>query len=284
MKEQGQEIIVAPLPDGVVSHMDEKNRRFVISEALAPRSAQFIVAQHVARLVAGDEIERLIENSTLPLPDATGLVRSVLAAYGAAALIMPYVPFYQAVRETRYDIERVSRRFRATFEQVCHRMTSLQRPGLSGIPLHLVRTDIAGNISKRFSLSGIHIPRHSGACPRWNIYAAFLSPGQINVQVSQMPDSKRYFCIAQTVYKGRTGFHAPGRYLSIGLGCALHHASEMIYSDGFDYNAPCITVPIGVGCRICPRKSCAQRAHPAADHRFPPTSIDKMENFYMQSA
>jgi len=284
MKEWHQEIVVAPLGDGVVSHMDEAGRRFVISEALAPRSAQFVVAQHVARLVAGDEIERLIENSTLPLPDATGLVRSVLAAYGAAALIMPYAPFYKAVRETRYDIERISRRFRATFEQVCHRMTSLQRPGLSGIPLHLVRTDIAGNISKRFSLSGIHIPRHSGACPRWNIYAAFLSPGQINVQVSQMPDSKRYFCIAQTVYKGRTGFRAPGRYLSIGLGCALHHASEMIYSDGFDYNAACVTVPIGVGCRICPRTNCAQRAHPAADHRFPLASIDKMENFYMQSA
>ena len=84
-----------------------------------------------------------------------------------------------------------------SFEQICHRMTTLQRPSMSGIPLHLVRTDIAGNISKRFSLSGIHIPRHSGACPRWNVYAAFLNPGQINIQLSQMPDGQRYFCIAK---------------------------------------------------------------------------------------
>ena len=89
--------------------------------------------------------------------------------------------------------------------------TTLQRKGASGIPLHLVRTDIAGNISKRFSLSDIHIPRHSGACPRWNIYAAFLAPERINVQVSQMPDGQKFFCIARTITRATT-VTTPRRY------------------------------------------------------------------------
>ena len=35
-------------------------------------------------------------------------------------------------------------RFGVSFEQVCHRLTTLQRPGHEGIPFHLIRVDIAG--------------------------------------------------------------------------------------------------------------------------------------------
>ena len=45
---------------------------------------------------------------------------------------------------------------------------------------------MAGNISKRFSLSGIDIPRYGGACPRWNVYSAFTRPGVIQAAVSKM--------------------------------------------------------------------------------------------------
>ena len=83
-----------------------------------------------------------------------------------------------------------------------------------------------------------------------------------------MPDGQRYFCIARTITKGDYRYNAPRRYLSIGLGCAIHHAREMIYSDGMDLTSDLQTVPIGVGCRICPRLECGQRAHPPADHRF----------------
>ncbi|WP_404400835.1 short-chain fatty acyl-CoA regulator family protein [Pelagibacterium halotolerans] len=277
----GIEVRLASLPTGVVRRMEEGGRVLAIADILEPESALFAMAQQAALLSAEAEIMALIEASTLPQPDSVGLARNVLASYVAAALIMPYEPFFIACRDTRYDIERIGRRFRASFEQVCHRMTTLQRPGMSGIPLHLVRTDIAGNISKRFSLSGIHIPRHSGACPRWNVYAAFLNPGQINVQVSQMPDGARYFCIARAETKGGHAYNAPKRHLSIGLGCSAAHADKMIYADGIDLNAPGGAVPIGVGCRICPRRECGQRAHPPADHRFPADDGQRMENLYM---
>jgi predicted transcriptional regulator/DNA-binding XRE family transcriptional regulator len=264
----GLDVRLASLPHGIARQIDPARRHILISDLLPAETANFLLAQQVGQLASAAEIEEIVQASGLPEGDAPALARNVLSAYFAAALIMPYAPFLKACRDYRYDIERLGRRFGASFEQVCHRMTTLQRKGASGIPLHLVRTDIGGNISKRFSLSGIHIPRHSGACPRWNVYAAFMAPERINVQVSQMPDGQRYFCIARTITKGDYRYNAPRRYLSVGLGCAIHHAREMIYSDGIDLASEQQVVPIGTGCRICPRLECGQRAHPPADHRF----------------
>ena len=264
----GVEVRLASLPHGIARQFEPRRNHLLVSDILPAESAVFLIAHHLGQLAAGAEIDAIIAASTLPEGDAPALARNVLAAYFAAALVMPYEPFLRACRDYRYDIERIGRRFGASFEQVCHRMTTLQRKGAAGIPLHLVRTDIAGNISKRFSLSGIHIPRHSGACPRWNVYSAFLSPERINVQLSQMPDGERYFCIARAFSKGDHRHNAPRRHFSIGLGCSILHAKEMIYSDGIDLTNPNGHVPIGMGCRICPRMECGQRAHPPADQRF----------------
>lgn len=276
----GIQCTLASLPHGVASRLDQDKRQLLVADTLPAESGLFAVAHQAGLMAAVTEIRDIIVESSLPDEDGPALARNVLASYFAAALIMPYAPFHRACRETRYDIERIARRFGASFEQVCHRMTTLQRPGQSGIPLHLVRTDIAGNISKRFSLSGIQIPRHSGACPRWNIYAAFLHPEQVNIQVSQMPDGQRYFCIAKAITKGGHRFNSPRTYLSVGLGCNIVHAREMIYSDTIDVTNEIHTVPIGVGCRICPRMECPQRAHPPADHRFRVDEMSRPESLY----
>ncbi len=270
---------LASLPVGIARRYDPDRREILTAEVLSAESAQFAVAHQLGTLTASMEIDQLIEASNLPA-DAPVLARNALGSYFASALLMPYEPFLKACRETRYDIERIQRRFRTSFEQVCHRMTTLQRPGRAGIPLHLVRTDIAGNISKRFSLSGIHISRHSGACPRWNVYSAFLNPERVNVQISQMPEGQRYFCIAKSITKGGHHHNAPRRHLSIGLGCHISHAQGMIYSDGMALSDPAQSVPIGVGCRICPRLDCEQRAHPPTDHRFTLNETEMAESFY----
>jgi len=249
------------LPNDDVLRLDTDRHELITNDCVPGETAIFEAGRQLGLLAAAPDIEGLLDDSTL-LGDAWPLARRALAAYFAAALIMPYEPFYRACRDTRYDIERLARRFGASFEQVCHRMTTLQRPGLSGIPLHLVRTDIAGNISKRFSLSGIHIPRHAGACPRWNVYSAFLHPEQVNVQISQMPEGQRYFCIARAFTKGGYRHNAPRRHFSVGLGCHISHAGAMVYSDGVDMTNIRQVVPIGVGCRLCPRQDCGQRAHP----------------------
>jgi predicted transcriptional regulator/transcriptional regulator with XRE-family HTH domain len=264
----GMDWRMVSLPHGIARRTSGNGRIIEVSDVLPPESTLFGIAHQIGLMAASSDIDAIIEQSNLGEGDGPALARNVLASYFAAALIMPYQAFLNACETHRYDVDRVARRFNVSFEQACHRMTTLQRPGASGIPLHLVRTDIAGNISKRFSLSGIHIPRHSGACPRWNVYSAFLQPGRINVQISQMPDGESYFCIARSFEKGGYRHNAPRQNFSIGLGCHISQARRMIYSDGLDLSNPTQAVSIGVGCRICPRMECEQRAHPPADHRF----------------
>ena len=153
----------------------------------------------------------------------------VLANYFAGALVMPYERFLQTARDGRYDVEILGHRFRTSFEQVCHRLCTLRRPGAEGIPFHMVRVDIAGNLSKSFSATGIHFARFSAACPRWNVHQAFLTPGRTRTQLSQMTDGQAFFCIARTISKEFGGFHKPASVYAIGLGCDVLHAPEMVY-------------------------------------------------------
>jgi len=65
----------------------------------------------------------------------------------------------------------LAQRFNAGFEQVCHRLTTLQRPNARGIPFFLLRVDNAGNVSKRFSsgtfpFSKFGAPARCGMCTR----------------------------------------------------------------------------------------------------------------------
>ena len=64
---------------------------------------------------------------------------------------MPYKPFYEECIKQRYDVELLQNTFAVSFEQVAHRITCLQDPKMKGIPFHMLRADVAGNISKRFS-------------------------------------------------------------------------------------------------------------------------------------
>ena len=145
-----------------------------------------------------------------------------------------YTPFIEAAENLRYDIELLGHRFRNSFEQVCHRLTTLRRPGAEGVPFHLIRVDIAGNISKRFSGSGIRFARFAGACPRWNVFSAFLTPGTIQTQVSEMPDGSRFFCISSTLKKSSVGYSPHRPPLAIGLGCRVEQAKKLVYADGVD--------------------------------------------------
>ncbi|WP_081865616.1 helix-turn-helix domain-containing protein [Chondromyces apiculatus] len=251
---------------------DPETRTLSISEVLPPRSRRFQVAHQIALLTQADLFERMLSDTAITTPDSQALARVALANYFAAALLMPYVPFYEAARAERYDIELLAHRFGASFEQVCHRLTTLRRSGMEGVPFHLLRIDIAGNISKRFSGSGIRFARFSGACPRWNVHAALMTPGMIRTQLSRMPDGSVYFCIARTVRSDRGGFHMPHTVQSIGMGCEVRHARALVYADGFDLDTLDTAVPVGVTCRLCERLDCEQRVFPPVQH---PLHIDE---------
>jgi predicted transcriptional regulator/DNA-binding XRE family transcriptional regulator len=249
---------------GALRRYDPERKELVLSELLPTRSRTFQLAHQLCLLTQGAALERLIAgNARLSSDEARSLARVALANYFAGAMLMPYRAFSEAAREVRYDIDVLGRRFRVGFEQVCHRLTTLRRPGEEGVPFHMMRLDVAGNISKRFSASGIRFARFSGACPRWNVFSAFLTPGMIRIQVSRMPDGFTYFCIARTIQRDSGGYHAQHPVQAIGLGCQVQFARQLVYSDGIDLDNPETCVPVGVTCRLCERTDCEQRALPS---------------------
>jgi len=248
---------------GVLRRFDPERKVLLLSELLPTRSRTFQLAHQLGLLAEGQTLDRIVEDPRLTTAEARALAKVALANYFAGAVLMPYGAFFQAAKEERYDIDVLGRRFRVGFEQVCHRLTTLRRPGAEGVPFHMIRIDVAGNISKRFSASGIRFARFSGACPRWNVFSAFLTPGMIRIQVSRMPDGLMYFCLARTIQKDSGGYHSQHPVQAIGLGCLVSDAPELVYSDGIDLASPDTCIPVGVTCRLCERTDCEQRALPS---------------------
>lgn len=277
------QVVSADREPGMVRRFDKAASVTYLSEVLAPRSRLFQLAYQVALVQYGDLLESYVARGNLTTPESRALARVALACYFAGAVLMPYEPFLQAAKSLRYDVEMLGHRFRTSFEQVCHRLTTLNRPGAQGIPFHFIRVDIAGNISKRFSASGIRFARFSGACPRWNVHAAFMQPGFIRTQLSAMPDGTVFFCIARTIRREGGGFHAPQSRLAIGLGCEVSHAPEMLYSDGIDLGNVAAAVEIGPTCRLCERVDCRQRAFPPLQARLQVDEDYRGVSFYLSS-
>jgi len=258
-------VVFAPPEElgGAVRRLDRATRELYIAETLSGPSRHFQLAHTIGLLCHSDLLDQLSDDPKITHPEAQRLARVALANYFAAALLMPYEAFLQAAVTSRYDVERLGHRFRVSFEQVCHRLTSLRRPGREGVPFHLIRIDIAGNISKRFSASGIRFARYSGACPRWNVFRALLTPEVITTQVSVMPDGEVFFCLARTVRKGDGGYRSAHTIHAVGLGCRVQDAAALVYADGVDLQRTESAVPIGVTCRLCERRDCEQRAMPS---------------------
>ena len=265
-KELGVSVHMARTEKGreTLRKYDPDKKELTLSELLPTRSRSFQLAYQIGMLTQKDAIDAVVARESYLTTDASrALARVALGNYFAGAVLMPYETFLKAAREERYDIDVLGRRFRIGFEQTCHRLTTLRRAGAEGVPFHFIRIDVAGNISKRFSASGIRIARFSGACPRWNIFAAFLTPGMIRIQVSRMPDNEVFFCLARTIQKDSGGYHAQQPVMAIGLGCKLEHAKELVYSDGVDFENAEMYTSVGVTCRTCERSDCDQRAFPS---------------------
>ncbi|MER8099100.1 short-chain fatty acyl-CoA regulator family protein [Kitasatospora sp. NPDC094016] len=241
-----------------------------LSPWLADGQRAFQLATQLALLEHRPLLDTLVAAAGpgLTSPQAADLARIGLANYFAGALLMPYTAFHAAAEELRYDIELLQARFGVGFETVCHRLSTLQRPGRRGVPFSFLRADRAGNISKRQSATDFHFSRLGGTCPLWTVYEAFSAPGRILTQVAEMPDGKRYFWIARTVSHGGFGHRAPRSEFAVALGCELRHAHRLVYAEGVALDAPGAAAPIGLGCRICERRDCAQRARPPAGGRL----------------
>jgi len=273
-------VVEAATMRSAVRRYDPERKILNLSEILRRGSRNFQLAYQVGLLTQSAVIDRIAQDQHLTSDESRASCRVALANYFASAVLMPYDAFLAAALKERYDIELLGHRFRSSFEQTCHRLTTLRRAGAEGIPFHMLRVDVAGNMSKRFSASGLKVPRFSGACPRWNVFGAFMTPGVIHTQLSQMPDGQIFFGVSRTVRKEGGGHRASHPLYAISLGCDLSHAKEMVYADGLDLRSRDATVPVGPSCRLCERMDCEQRAHPPLHQAFPVDENIRGVSFY----
>ncbi|MFZ1469775.1 MAG: short-chain fatty acyl-CoA regulator family protein [Paracoccaceae bacterium] len=227
---------------------------------------RFQLLHQLALITQNDLLEATLDLARFSTPEARDIAKIGLANYFAGAALLPYRAFQAAAKACRHDLERLADTFGASVEQVAHRLSTLQRPGAKGIPFFFVRVDQAGTITKRHSATRLQFARFGGACPLWNVHAAFETPGKFLRQLAETPDGVRYLCLAQDVSKPAGAWLAPVRRYSIGLGCEVQHASELVYSDGLDLRGR--FEPIGISCRICERRDCHQRSVPPLERRL----------------
>src|SRR5476651_59356 len=229
---------------------DRHRRQLLISELVDGPGRAFQLAFHTG-LSDCSGIFESIAGRAGPLDDTPRrLYRITLASYFAAAIMMPYQAFHGAAESLSYDVHVLAQRFNAGFEQVCHRLTTLQRPNARGVPFFMLRVDNAGNVSKRFSSGSFPFSKFGGTCPLWNVHATFETPDRIVTQTIELPDGARYFSLAQAVRRSVVPYGQPRPRYAIGLGCELKYLPRLVYSVGLNIDKVEAT-PIGVNCRLC---------------------------------
>ncbi|AEI68424.1 helix-turn-helix domain-containing protein [Corallococcus macrosporus] len=258
-----------PSPSGssVVRRLDPEERTLTLSPFLTEQPLKFQIAASIGLLVMDREklLERVLDAGRMRHGETQRLIKVNLANYFAGALMLPYGDFFKEVQRTRYDVELLSSIFGSTYETVAHRLCNLSDPKRPGIPFHFLRADIAGNISKRYSGTGIRFASGGGSCAKWAVHLAFLNPSQLTRQYSIMPDGTAYFCFAKVQLQPIEGSIVKGTAYSIGLGTHAENAKYLAYGlPTTDLRKDAI--PSGISCRFCERTDCNQRA--AASYRF----------------
>ncbi len=262
---------VRVLPDevmlGAYRRLNRHAGELSLSERLDMASRVFHLALQLSLIELQAPLDQTVNAARFTSDAGRRLSRAALGNYAAAAIMLPYAPFLKSTIALKHDIEAIGRRFGASFEQVAHRLTTLQRAGAEGIGFFFVRVDAAGNISKRYSGDVFPFARYGGSCPLWNIHETFRLPRRILTQIVELPDGARYFSIARTVQGGAGGYGAPNAERAVALGCRIEDAGALVYAQGAALSAAPAT-PIGLTCRLCERIDCAARAHPPLKRRL----------------
>ena len=251
------------MPD-LLRRLDLHARQLQLSELLSPASRNFQVAIQIARLERQDDIANIADGSDASTGAARVLLERHLAAYFAAALLMPYSRFLRACDATGYDLPVLQRRFGVSFEQMAHRLTTLQRVGQRGLPFFMARIDRAGQFSKRFAgASGATLLESDASCPLWIANSAFERPHEPQTQTIFVDNvdggPQHWFTMAQTV-DGSGTVGGTARFAVV-LGVESRFAADLAPARGVSL-AESSAQTIGLGCARCHRIACRQRSLP----------------------
>jgi len=246
---------------GTLRRLDLHARQLQLSEMLGPASRNFHVALQIAQIEQREAIANLAAGAQFNEEAARSLFERHLAGYFAAALLMPYSRFMRACEATGYDLPVLMRRFNVGFEQLAHRLTTLQRVGQRGLPFFMARIDRAGQFSKRFAgASGATLLESDTSCPLWDIHRAFERPDELIVQQVRLEDAGAAPADWLTISSAVEGGAGEARF-AIALGIETRLAADLAQARGLDLSGNAAQ-PIGLGCARCHRADCRQRSLP----------------------
>lgn len=282
-KQFGIDVIRRPFPpeSGLLRLYNEKTHTLYVSNRFERHRLHFQLAHFIGLLLFDREpaVDEMIAAFNFQRPHASRLAKVNLANYFAGALLMPYAQMTKWTFETGYDIRTMEGLFGTPFEPIAHRLCTLNKPGHSGIPLHFIKTDIAGIIRKKYAGTGIRIDDRRGSCPKWAVHMAFLTPSILRSQYSTMPDGESYFCTALAMIQTEPNSGAVINAISVGIGCRAEDAHRMVYSRGLRFENPELDgVRVGITCRLCDRGDCTQRALPSFKTEYEVNTINRKEN------
>jgi predicted transcriptional regulator/DNA-binding XRE family transcriptional regulator len=283
-------IVVRVLPVATMPNWrrryDRHSQRLFLSERLSPFDQLREVAMEACLIRMTVAVAAEIQTLKLTSDEARRLARFELGRYAAHALMMPYPAFHAAAVRARYDVDVLKSRFGVSFEQAANRLTTLQRPGASGVPFFMLEIDNAGHRFRKAGAQGFPHSRFGGGCPKLPVHAAFGQPGQIFVEAVEMPDGGQFLCIARTLEGPQGAFNERPRRTAILLGCDVDFKNEIVYGAALPSaasgpsNAPGKAVPgagsatpVGPACRLCERVGCLTRAEPPVTR---PLGLDEM--------
>ena len=246
--------------------LDLHARQVQLAEMLSPEARTFALAVQIAALEQREAIVQLTAGAGLADSTARELLSRHLEGYFAAALLMPYGRFLRACEATGYDLPVLQRRFSVSFEQLAHRLTTLQRVGERGLPFFMARIDRAGQVSKRFiGASGAVFLESDDICPLWCAAHAFERQGEMLIQSVVLGETgagvNHWLCVA------RTAAGDDDARFALVLGVDAAFAGDLAQARGVSL-ASDAAVRIGPGCRLCHVTDCQQRSLPPIGARL----------------
>lgn len=239
---------------------NQLTRTLEVPNYASAQTRRYEMACLLAELALAGAVSVEIKKSDLLISPAAQEGAAVeLIDYIARALLLPYDMFLEdAVRE-RYDVDVLSRKYTVSFQLASRRLSSLKKPGAAGIPFALMHTNPTGHVLKRMTLGNLAVPRYGNACPLWDVYSAFQTPGRVVRQIAQFPNKERFLFFAKAEAPDQSGFSQPRVLKSTMLACDVIHAEQTVYAEGLDLSSESLITKVGLNCRLCSWADCAHR-------------------------
>ncbi|WP_299838753.1 short-chain fatty acyl-CoA regulator family protein [uncultured Jannaschia sp.] len=127
----------------------------------------------------------------------------------------------------------------------------LRRMGTRDPTRGLLVCDAAGAVLRRKPVAGFPPSPVGAGCPLWPVYAALSAPGHLIDRTVEMPDGAAWQAQAIATLAPPVRFGQPSIV-----------RATMLLTPVADASASGRAIPVGPGCRVCPRVDCPARREP----------------------